>query len=195
MRRFLRWTVRREGASEPPAHGRTARISLQISGTVSGITLVAGDSYAVRVADFDGGSWKKTVVTAVVPTPAPTLTPTPAPTSTPQPVQPTEQGSSAVSSEAETTVEVVEPEEPSEGSEETGETVTPSKETAQETEETSESSEASKESEDKPVNQTPSQLEVPKKQSGNVALFVIGGIAVVCGLGIVFGVLYYRRKR
>ena len=187
MRRFLRWTVRREGASEPPAHGRTARISLQISGTVSGITLVAGDSYTVRVADFDGGSWKKTVVTAVVPTPAPT--------STPRPVQPTEQGSSAVSSEAETTVEVVEPEEPSEGSEETGETVTPSEETTQETEETPESSEASKESEDKPVNQTPSQLEVPKKQSGNVALFVIGGIAVVCGLGIVFGVLYYRRRR
>ena len=27
------------------------------SGTVSGITLVAGDSYTVRVADFDGGSW------------------------------------------------------------------------------------------------------------------------------------------
>ena len=68
MRRFLRWTGRREGALEPPAHGRTARISLQISGTVSGITLVAGDSYTVRVADFDGGSWKKTVVTAVAPT-------------------------------------------------------------------------------------------------------------------------------
>lgn len=170
---------------------------MQISGTVSGITLVAGDSYTVRVADFDGGSWKKTVVTAVAPTPTPasTPTPTPAPTSTPQPVQSTEQGSSAVSSEAETTVEVVEPEEPSEGSEETGETVTLSEETTQETEETPESSEASKESEDKPVNQTPSQLEVPKKQSGNVALFVIGGIAVVCGLGIVFGVLYYRRRR
>ena len=51
------------------------------SGTVSGITLVAGDSYTVRVADFDGGSWKKTVVTAVAPTPTPTPTPTP-PTTT-----------------------------------------------------------------------------------------------------------------
>lgn len=55
------------------------------SGTIDGLSLTAGNEYIIRAADYSGGTWSSTTVSANAPAPAPQQAPASTPTVTEEP--------------------------------------------------------------------------------------------------------------